>query len=208
MSRAAGRLRLVVITPGEGDLTRLLELCLACLENGASALWIRERSRPREELESLLLALSPRADDSSALLICSGHEELAASPCLSGLHLGFRDDPPARVRERVGPAPLLGFSGHDPLDPDWFGACDYITLSPLFAVPSKPLPALGLERFRALASLISLPVVALGGIGLKHAAAAMRAGADGVAVMRAVTAAADPGRATARLRMLVEEARP
>lgn len=201
-------MRLVVVTPGDGNLTQLRELCLACLENGVSALWLRERSLPPEQLLSLLSDLYPRAAACSALLLCSGHEQLAGSPHLSGLHLGFRDDPPAEVRQRIGPDPLLGFSAHEPLDPAWFGACDYITLSPLFEVPHKPAPALGLERFRALASRVDLPVIALGGIDLKSAAAALRAGADGIAVMRAVTAAADPGRATARLRMLLEEALP
>jgi thiamine-phosphate pyrophosphorylase len=66
---------------------------------------------------------------------------------------------------------------------------DFVTLSPLHASPGKG-EALGLERFAVLrASQPSLRVLALGGIDATNAEGARRAGADGVAAIRAILAA-------------------
>ena len=72
-------------------------------------------------------------------------------------------------------------------------------LSPMFASPRKGEP-LGVARFRTLrASVPSMHVLALGGIDASNAAIAREAGADGVAVIRAVLAAPDPEDAVRRL---------
>ena len=66
--------------------------------------------------------------------------------------------------------------------------------------PSKDdaAPATGLEGLRAICSAATVPVVAIGGIDASNAADCIRAGAAGVAVIRA---AADPA-----LRRVVDEA--
>ena len=76
----------------------------------------------------------------------------------------------------------------------------YVTLSPIFATPSKPGygPALGLDALREAAA-IGPSVIALGGITPEHVTACCEAGAAGVAVMGAVMRVADPGPATRRL---------
>ncbi|WP_141012521.1 thiamine phosphate synthase [Nocardioides sambongensis] len=74
----------------------------------------------------------------------------------------------------------------------------WVTLSPFAASASKPGrgPALAPD---ALAGPHPVPVLALGGIDADNALDAVRAGADGVAVMGAVMRAADPASTVARL---------
>jgi len=208
MVRLEERLRLIVVTPGRGEPRELERLCAACIEAGASALWIRERSLEPAVLQELLGALRERAAARGTLLILAGHLELPAAARPGGFHLGWLDAAPSDVRARVGPDCLLGYSAHDPLEPDRFAACDYVTLSPIFETSSKPVerPPLGLERFGRLAEGLDLPVVGLGGIDRHNAGRVIRAGAAGVAVMRAVTGARHPGRAVAELRRIVDEA--
>ncbi len=78
---------------------------------------------------------------------------------------------------------------------------DYVTLSPVFESASKPGygPALGPAGLHALAARLTIPVVALGGVGVGNAGTCLGAGAAGVAVMGAVMAAADPGAAAGKL---------
>ena len=59
---------------------------------------------------------------------------------------------------------------------------------------------------RRLRAATRLPIVAIGGIDAGNAAAAIEAGADGVAVISAVSAAADPAAATRELRAVVARA--
>ncbi len=67
-----------------------------------------------------------------------------------------------------------------------------VLVSPIFGVPNKG-PARGLGALREARSLApSLGVVALGGLTPERAGRCLRAGADGVAVMRAAFAAPDP----------------
>lgn len=71
---------------------------------------------------------------------------------------------------------------------------DYITLSPIFETTSKPGygPALGLETLVQQCKETSLPVVALGGIDVGNAAACIKAGAQGVAVMGSIMRSKTP----------------
>lgn len=205
MDRAT--LRLLVVTPGDGEVTRLPRLAEQSFAGGATALWVRERAFTPAVLRVLLRDLLPIARAHAAALIVSGEVALAAELGLDAVHLGFRDAPPATLRrQRPGLALPLGFSAHDPLDRQAIAAADYVTLSPVFATPAKRdlVPPLGLARFAALVEGIACPVVALGGIDVGTAADLIRAGASGVCVMRAVTQAADPRAAAAEIRAAID----
>ena len=86
---------------------------------------------------------------------------------------------------------------------------DYLSLSPVFATPTKPdhEEPLGLEGVRALAGRSPLPVVAIGGINRSNVAAVMRAGVQGVCVISAVLGAPDPEQAARELKHLARAAR-
>ena len=77
---------------------------------------------------------------------------------------------------------------------------DYLGVGPIWETPSKEDadPALGLDELARICAAVSVPVVAIGGIDASNAAACIRAGAAGVAVIRAAT---DPD-----LRRAVDEA--
>jgi thiamine-phosphate pyrophosphorylase len=77
---------------------------------------------------------------------------------------------------------------------------DYLGVGPVWETPSKADadPAIGLERLAEIARAVSTPVVAIGGVDASNAGDCIRAGAAGVAVIRAAT---DP-----RLRKAVDEA--
>lgn len=113
-----------------------------------------------------------------------------------GVHLG-QSDPGAGRARRAGL--LLGRSAttyEEAISAD----ADYLGVGPVWETPSKAdaAPALGLDELERICRVISAPVIAIGGIDASNAAACIRAGAAGVAVVRA---AADPA-----LRQAVDEA--
>ena len=64
---------------------------------------------------------------------------------------------------------------------------------------------LTMDQLRAIRASVSIPVVAIGGINAENIGQLSGSGVDGVAVVSAIFAAADPGAATARLLTLSRE---
>ncbi len=179
--RSEGLPRLLVLTDRTrcpaGDLLSTVEKAVAA---GARAIVLREKDLPPPERLCLANALRALLAPAGALLIVAG-TPLHPSP----IHLAARDPFPTRR-----PA-LVGRSCHDAAELRGAAAegCDYVTLSPVFASPSKPGygPALGLNGLAALAGATGAPpVYALGGVRPEDVPGCLAAGARGVAVMGAV----------------------
>lgn len=117
--------------------------------------------------------------------------DLAMLLPLAGVHLGATDLPAATARRLLAPSVRIGVSTHDGaqlLEAERETAADWVALGPIYATRSKrdPDPIVGLERLRELRGRTSKPLIAIGGIGRANLAAVLEAGADSVAVIRAV----------------------
>jgi len=109
-----------------------------------------------------------------------------------GVHLGRSDEGAERAKEQ---GLFLGLSAASVEEArEAAGLADYIGAGPVWATPSKPKPdadpPIGLEGLREICAVASVPVVAIGGIDASNAADCVRAGAAGVAVIRAARDAA------------------
>ena len=115
-----------------------------------------------------------------------------------GVHLGQSDRGAERAKDQ---GLLLGLSAASVEQARAATQADYIGAGPVWATPSKTdaEPPIGLDGLGAICSAVAVPVVAIGGIDASNAAECIRAGAAGVAVMRA---ARDAG----ALRALVDQA--
>jgi thiamine-phosphate pyrophosphorylase len=113
-----------------------------------------------------------------------------------GVHLGQGDSGAVRAR-RAGL--LLGRSAST-LEQALAADADYLGVGPIWETPSKHDAggAIGLAGLRSICEAVSIPVVAVGGIDALNAGDCIRAGAAGVAAIRA---ASDPA-----LREAVDEA--
>jgi thiamine-phosphate diphosphorylase len=101
----------------------------------------------------------------------------------------------------VPPGFIIGVSvGTDDEVPSSAGA-DYVGIGPVFPTTTRADVgvALGLAEFTRLAQGTGLPAIAIGGINASNYREALGAGASGVAVIRAIFAAADPERAAREL---------
>ncbi len=137
-----------------------------------------------------------------ALLIVNDRADVAVAVGADGVHLGGHGLPVAAARRVVGARLLLGRSVHGVAEAraaEREGA-DYALLGTIYPTASHPGAAGGgLALVRAVRAAVRLPVIAVGGVDRTTLGAVLDAGADGVAVLRAVGMAADPGRATATL---------
>ena len=127
-------------------------------------------------------------------VVVNDRADVALAAGAAGVHVGTDDIPAAALRRIVPPNFIIGASvGSDAEVPLAAGA-DYVGIGPVFATLSKPDAgtAIGTAEFSRLARLAGLPAVAIGGIDATNFHSALGAGAKGVAVIRAIFAAADP----------------
>ncbi|MET1247709.1 thiamine phosphate synthase [Sporolactobacillus sp. STCC-11] len=120
-----------------------------------------------------------------------------------GVHVGQKDEIACEVRQKIGPAMWLGVSAHSveeaerALDDE----ADYIGVGPYKPTQSKAdaESPLGDTLIRTLAEMnYPLPMVAIGGVTPEDAPSICSAGAAGVAVISAISKAADPAMAVER----------
>jgi thiamine-phosphate pyrophosphorylase len=140
-------------------------------------------------------ALRHAAAKAGALFIVNDRCDLALALDADGVHLGQGDLPFDLARKVMGPDKLIGISTHnsDQVREATIGKPDYLGFGPIFTPGSKQDhdPVVGLEGLRAMRSLTSLPIFAIGGIQIDQVREVMRAGADGVAVISAILKAPD-----------------
>jgi thiamine-phosphate pyrophosphorylase len=106
----------------------------------------------------------------------------------------------------VGPDRIVGLSTHSPAQIDAAVGVDYIGVGPVYETPTKPgRPAVGLELVRYAAGHSRVPFFAIGGINAGNIGDVVAAGAQRVAVVRALTEAGEPESIARGLRAAVAE---
>ena len=149
---------------------------------GATVIQLRLKGAPTEEVVALGRALG---DLDLELLVNDDVDAALALGC--GVHLGQGDPGIERAQEA---GIMLGISATKRREAAVaeFAGATYIGAGPIWETPSKPdaAPPIGLDGLRDICLSVSIPVVAIGGIDAANAAECIRAGAAGVAVIRAV----------------------
>ena len=197
------RLRLVVVTDRASARPRdVLEVVGDTLAAGAPAVQLRDKRLPPRDL--LPLARRIRADTraAGALFFVNDRLDLALAAGADGVHLGSADLPVAAARALAPPGFLIGFSASDPSAARAAEAdgTDYIGCGAVFATSTKAKTnaPIGLEGLSQVASVVSIPVVGIGGVVPVQVPLVLRAGAAGAAMAHAVMAAPNPA-ATVRI---------
>ncbi|MFF5174898.1 thiamine phosphate synthase [Micromonospora sp. NPDC000089] len=121
----------------------------------------------------------------------------------AGGHVGVDDLPVGAARRVLGGTAVLGATAREPagaLEAVAAGA-SYLGVGPCHPTRTKSgLPdPIGPAGVRAVADAVPVPVIAIGGVTARDVPELRAAGAYGVAVVGALSHAADPGRATAEL---------
>jgi len=186
------------------------EIAVAALAAGIRIVQVREKGGTARRSFEVAQALRGVTRRRRALLLVNDRLDLALAAEADGVHLGQDDLPVATARAILGPDALIGLSITDPaqLDAPDVREADYLGVGAVFPTSSKTdARRTGLELLAAARAAVDLPIVAIGGITVGNAAAAVRAGADVLAVISAITASPDPGLAARRLLEVVRIAR-
>ena len=152
---------------------------------------------PADILAQIITAIQAGKAVPGAQVFINDHWQLAVSAGAYGVHLGQEDLDTADIEVLRCAGLRLGLSTHTPAELARAKAVQpsYLAIGPIYPTTLKVMPyePVGLERLAEWAKLAApFPVVAIGGISLQRMPGVIACGVDGVAVVSAVTLAADP----------------
>lgn len=200
----------VVIDPEICGDECLESVVRAAVRGGATFLQLRNKSGSEKEVENQARRIMDVLADSNVVFVLNDYVALAARLDVDGVHVGQEDMDFRAARRMIGEDKVLGLTAftrehYRVVDS---GVVDYVGTGPVFSTLTKPdKTVLGVDGFAALVQCAPVPVVGIGGITPDHAGAVIKAGAQGVAMIRAVVGADDPEEATREFVTAVEEAR-
>ncbi len=171
-----------------------LDQVRCALMGGATLIQYRHKQFTTRDLPAVQ-AVAALCRANNVPLVVNDNILLAKAVGADGVHLGQDDENPALAREILGHQAIVGVSVStlDELGRTDLVPCDYIGTGPVFATGTKAdaKAVIGLSGLERVTALASIPVVAIGGIGIERARSCFAAGAAGVAVISAVSRAAD-----------------
>lgn len=170
------------------------------------ALHLRLREMDARALHDLAVELGDDARDRGGWCVVNERLDVALAADVQGAQLGSGSLPVPAARRVAGEDVVLGASTHAPGEVRRArrDGADFVLLGTVYATPSHPdLEPAGVELVASCRGL-GIPVVAIGGIRGGRVAPVRRAGADGVAAVRAVWDAPRPADAA---RQLIDEYR-
>lgn len=179
-----------------------------CLDAGVTFLQLREKDLDERSFLEEARKIGRAAKSRRIPFIINDNLEIALKSGADGVHVGQRDMAAKDVRALLGPDKILGVSAQtveQAVAAERAGA-DYLGVGAVFHTSTK-LDAADVDHqtLRAICDAVSIPVVAIGGIGPKNILKLSGSGIDGVAVISSILAQPDAAQATKQLKTLCRE---
>jgi thiamine-phosphate pyrophosphorylase len=191
------------------------ELAMRVAAGGATLVQLRDKRSDTRAMVERARAIKAALSSFGLPLVVNDRVDVALAAEAHGVHLGQEDMAVADARRLLGQDAIIGLSIKTtaqaeaaPVD-----LLDYVGIGGVFATTSKnnPDPPIGTAGLARIAEVFrrcapQLPLCAIAGIDVGNAAGAVAAGADGIAVISALSLASDPTAAARELRALVDAA--
>jgi len=183
-------------------------LGLKSVIGGAKVIQLRDKQHGKGELLVTAKQLKALCYKSSALFIVNDYLDIALASEADGMHVGQSDLPLSVIREELQIDRVIGISTKTLAQAQKAEAegADYIAIGSIFSSPTKVnATVVGLEHLRQIRKVVSIPIVAIGGINKENIGEVMAAGANSAAVISAVLAQKDIESATRKLVREIEK---
>ena len=193
----------LVTAPSKDDagIVSVVEAIAPVVPGGKLAVILRDKKR--DDVDVLPLAEKLRRitrDHGQLFVVHRDHLRIAYEIGADGVH----DPTPkldARLHKNGAPNAIVSVPAHSDADVAHAAkhGADWVLVSPIFETPGKG-KARGLDAIRSAAENAgNAKIIALGGIDVTNAESCIRAGASGIAVVRAILHAEDPAAAATAL---------
>lgn len=179
----------------------LTDVVHAALDGGVRAVQLREKDLEGRELYALAEQLRALTLRYQAHLLVNDRLDVALAVEADGVHLGQHSFSVEDARRLLGAGKLIGVSTHSQQEIDTAQGADFIVFGPVYYTPSKAIygEPQGPDRLRAAVAHSTVPVFAIGGIRTARVAEIVETGAQGIAMISAISAEVDPTQAAREL---------
>jgi thiamine-phosphate pyrophosphorylase len=202
-----------IIDPERAGGHDLVDLARRVAAGGATLLQLRDKKSETRAMIETARAIKAALAPFAVPFVVNDRVDVALAAAADGVHIGPDDMAAADARALLGPEAIIGLSiktaeeaARAPVQ-----LIDYAGIGGVYATLSKAQKSapIGTEGFARVAGALrrrapKLPVVGIAGIDAGNAAAIIAAGADGVAVISALSLAPDPAAAARGLREIVD----
>lgn len=204
---------LYLVTDDQQSLSTLEHVVREAVAGGVTMVQIREKHGDvrafikRAQTIKAILQHAYTATGRYIPLIINDRVDVALAVNADGVHLGQTDMPVVIARQLLGKDKLIGLSieTEQQLADCASLPIDYIGLSAIFATATKTnlVTHWGLAGLQHAAAICPFPIVAIGGINHTNLTDVIAAGADGIAIVSAISHADDPRQAAMTIRSLL-----
>ena len=204
-----------LIDPERAGGNRLADLARQVAAGGASLVQLRDKKSTTKDMIAKARALGDVLAAKHIPLLINDRVDVALAAEADGVHIGQDDMAPADARLLLGRNAVIGLSIKtvEQAKAAEVEHLDYVAIGGVYTTTSKdnPAPPIGVEGLKYVIAAIHaraphMPVVAISGIDETNAADVIAAGADGVAVISALSLAPDPEQAARNLRAVIDAA--
>lgn len=180
-----------LVTEDAVPTAQRLKAVTEALAGGARVVQLRDKQTPKRQLLDEARAMKTLCHEYGAVFIVNDDVVLAWASDADGVHVGQEDLPVEEARRLLGERKLIGLSIstlEQAVEAARLGV-DYIGVGAIYPTPTKlKAKPRGIELLQTVRAAVDKPLVAIGGIDASNAAEVFNAGADAVAVVRAVFA--------------------
>ena len=198
--------RLYVLTNGAGTIHSFRERVEMMIQAEVDVIQLRDKQLDDRELLNRARIIRKLTESTPTLFFVNDRPDLAVLTRADGVHLGQTDMHIKEARRIVGLNQLVGVSTHSiaQVRQAVLDGANYVGVGPVFASTTKEFSDFpGLELLRAVASEITLPAFAIGGICADNLQQVLASGFARIAVSGSIVNAADPLSETTSLRKLL-----
>ena len=198
---------LYAITDLKDEDPAILSKITKALRGGVDVIQLRSKSLSDGALFRIGKKIRVLTRKMKKLFIVNDRVDLMMALDADGVHLG-QDDLEIQTARKIiqNRNQIIGRSTHslaEALKAQQEGA-DYIGFGPIFETPTKPdYKPVGLDLIRMVLKRVRIPVVCIGGIDASNVKRVIQAGANRIAVVRAIFSSQNPEKAARELKEMV-----
>jgi thiamine-phosphate pyrophosphorylase len=172
------------------------ELAREALEGGVTLLQLREKKAPLHRILEEGRAIRELCHKYHVPFIVNDRIDVALLLDADGVHVGQDDIPGSDARKLLGSSKIIGISAGNMAEAEYAIAqgADYLGVGAIYSTLTKDDAGepIGTSLLTQISNTWNMPMVGIGGINHDNAGKVITAGADGVAVVSAITASHMP----------------
>jgi thiamine-phosphate pyrophosphorylase len=204
-----------LVDPDRAGGHTLPELSWLVAAGGATLVQLRDKHGDTRSMVEEARAIRENLKPMHVPLLINDRVDVALAANADGVHVGQSDMAVEDARRLLGPDAIIGLSIKTVAQAEAAPVelLDYAAIGGVYATTSKdnPDPPIGVAGLARIAAVFrrrrpDLPICAIAGIDASNAAATLKAGADGVAIISALSLAESPPDAARELRAIIDAA--